>query len=143
MKIAPEPVEGSLHPFMVLFMHSPQDLLQEGGCRRNVEAACILHHVVDHRPWSPTGAHAHFITDGGERRIGELCLPKTRDEVKAQGQQGQDGPFLRCVTAGERIGHHVRRPDLVLNGEVKAQKLAHPMMLRDRREALIERYFKL
>jgi hypothetical protein len=30
MKIAPEPVESSLHPFMTLFMHDPQDLLQEG-----------------------------------------------------------------------------------------------------------------
>jgi hypothetical protein len=138
MKIAPEPVESSLHPFMALFMHGPQDLLQEGRRRRDVEAACVLHHVVDHCPWSATGARAHFITDGGEGRVGELCLPKTRDEVKARGRQDQDGPFLRCVAAGERVGHHVRRPGLVLNGEVEAQKLAHPMMLRDRREALIQ-----
>jgi hypothetical protein len=138
MKIAPEPVESLLHPFMASFMHGPQDLLQEGGRRRDVEAACALHHAVDHRPWSPTGARAHFIMDGGEGRVGELCLPKTRGEVEARGRQDQDDPFLRCVVAGECVSHHVRRPGLVLDGEVKAQKLAHPMMLRDRREALIE-----
>jgi hypothetical protein len=139
MKIAPEPVESSLHPFMALFMHDPQDLLQEGGCRRDVGAACVLHHTVDHHPWSPTGARTHFIMDGGEGRVGELCLPKVRGEVEAQGRQDQDGPFLQCVAAGEPVGHHVRRPGLVLDGEVEAQKLAHPMMLRDRREALIEK----
>jgi hypothetical protein len=85
MKIVPEPVESSLHPFMALFMHGPQDFLQEGGRRRDVEAACVLHHAVDHRPWSPTGARAHFIPDGDEGRVGELCLPKTRDEVKVRG----------------------------------------------------------
>jgi hypothetical protein len=84
MKIAPESVESALHPFMALFMHGSQDLLQEGGRRRDVEAAGVLHHAVGHRPWSRTGARAHLIMDGGEGRVGELCLPKTRDEVEAR-----------------------------------------------------------
>jgi hypothetical protein len=66
---------------------------------------------------------------------------ETCDEVKARRGDGQNSAacgVLFCVTAGEGIRHRVEGPGLVFNGEIIAEKLADPMMLRNRGKALIK-----
>ena len=138
MKVAAQSVQRALDSFMSILMDSGHDLLNEGGRQWNVQAPGELHHVVDDHPRCPAGARAHFVLDSDEGRVGELCLAETCDKVEARGREGQYGPFVRRVASRESVGHRVRRPRLVLDGEVKAQKLPHPVVLRDRREPLIE-----
>jgi hypothetical protein len=66
---------------------------------------------------------------------------ETCDEVEARRGDSQNSAacgILFCVTAGEGIRHRVEGPGLVFDGEIVAEELADPMMLRNRGEALIK-----
>jgi hypothetical protein len=41
------------------------------------------------------------------------------------------------VTAGEGVGHYVKPPGPILDGEVEPEQLADPLMLRHGRQALV------
>lgn len=64
-------------------------------------------------------------------------MAEVRDEVEPQHRDGQDSALIG-VTVGEGINHHVRGAGLVLNGGVKPEEHADPMVLRDHRKALVE-----
>ena len=74
-----------------------------------------------------------------QRWVRAVFLPEARDEVETWSQEREDGAILAVlyVTAGKRIGDRVRRTRLVLNGEVEAKQLPHPMVLGNRREPLV------
>ena len=63
------------------------------------------------------------------------------DEVEARPRHSH-GHGLLCVAARQRVGDGVRAALLVLDGEVKAEKLAHPVVLWDGGQALIQQKFK-
>jgi hypothetical protein len=62
------------------------------------------------------------------------------DEIEARCRDNENraSVSLHCVAEGEGILHHVEGARFIFDGEVEAEKLADPMMLRDRGEALIK-----
>jgi hypothetical protein len=69
----------------------------------------------------------------------KLSLTKTVNEVEARCRESQDRPLLAGITPGQGIGDGVGGARLVLDCEVKPEELAHPVVLWDRREPLIEK----
>jgi hypothetical protein len=67
-----------------------------------------------------------------------LCLAKSVDEVEARRRESQDRPLLTGIASRQGISDGVGGARLVLDREVKAEELAHPVVLRDRRMALEE-----
>jgi hypothetical protein len=63
------------------------------------------------------------------------------DEVEAGRRDRLESPraVLFGVAAGEGVGHCVRCSRLVLDGEVETEELAHPMVLRNGGQALVEK----
>lgn len=84
-----------------------------------------------------------LIAEGDQRWVGALLLAQACDEVEAGGQKHQNSPFVWSVAAGEGIHHRVRCPRLVLNREVETKKFPCPMVLRNRRKPLSNRYLRL
>ena len=78
----------------------------------------------------------------GGLAVGGGSRPNVVDE--AEGRPG-DGVKRRCVvgaglavTAREGVGHGVEAPRAILHGEVEPEQLAEPLVLRDRRQSLVE-----
>ena len=71
-----------------------------------------------------------------------MSMTKMVNEVEARHGQRQDRALLAGVVAVQRVGDGVRGARLVLHREVEAEELSHPMVLRDRREALVEEEFE-
>jgi hypothetical protein len=65
-------------------------------------------------------------------------MTKTVNEVEARRGQRQDRALRAGVAPGQRVGDGVHGTRLVFHRKVKAEELAHPMVLRDRREMLVE-----
>ena len=122
---------------MPVLVHDHHDLLDERGRRGNVEAATELDHAVDERPWCAAGACTELVPYGDEGRVGVLRLTEAHDEVETRGEDGKNDPLVR-VAARQGVRHHVRRARFVLDGEVEAQQLPHPVVLGNRGETLIQ-----
>ena len=76
-----------------------------------------------------------LIADGDQSRVCGLGVAELIDEVEA-GRRGGHERALFGVAAQESINHRVGEACLVLHGEVEAEELAHPMVLRNCGEAL-------
>jgi hypothetical protein len=72
-----------------------------------------------------------------QAQIGELSLAETVDEVETRCEECKQHPFL-CVASGQCVGHRVCCTRLVFDGEVEAQELAHPLVLRNCGQALVQ-----
>lgn len=85
-------------------------------------------------------ASPDIVVDGDQRGVNGLGVAKAADEVKVGCQDRLKAPYvvLIGVAVREGVDHCVRRARLVLNGEVEAEQLAHPMMPRNGGEALVE-----
>jgi hypothetical protein len=66
-----------------------------------------------------------------------LGLSELVDEVEARSREGKE-LSLHGVALGQRVGNGVRRARLVLDGEVEAQQLANPVVLRNGGQALVQ-----
>jgi hypothetical protein len=131
---------------VTVLMDRCQQLLLEWGCWRHVQPPFIGHQVIDESPRSRARSMRQLFSEGDKRRIGGLNVVETCDEVEARRGDGQNSAacgVLFCVVAGEGIRHRVECPGLVFNGEIVAEKLAHPMMLWNRGEALIQQKFEV
>jgi hypothetical protein len=84
----------------------------------------------------------YFFLECNEGRVGELSLAEMRDEVESGSRENQDAPVVQCVPTREGVGYHIRRPRLVLEREIKAQELPHPMVLGNHREPLVQQVFE-
>jgi hypothetical protein len=67
----------------------------------------------------------------------QLGLPELVDEVEARSREGKE-LSLPGVAPGQCVGDGVRRARLVLDGEVEAQQLANPVVLRNGGQALVQ-----
>jgi hypothetical protein len=70
-----------------------------------------------------------------------VSLAETLDEVEGRTRYGEKCRLL-CVAPGQSVGHSVGVARFVLHREVEAQELAHPMMLWNGGEALVEQKFE-
>jgi hypothetical protein len=66
-----------------------------------------------------------------------LGLSELVDEVKARSRVGKE-LSIHGVAHGQRVGDDVRRARLVLDGEIEAQQLANPKVLRNGGQALVQ-----
>jgi len=140
VEVALQPVPGALNAFMPIVMDRSNNLLEQGRCRRGVEAPVIEYHVVPDRPWSGSGARAHLVVDRDQGRVDGLCLAETADVVKARCRDGAETAHavILSIATREGVRHDVGCPGLVLDGEVEAEQLANPMVLGNGGKALIQ-----
>ncbi|KAG8083226.1 hypothetical protein GUJ93_ZPchr0015g6773 [Zizania palustris] len=90
---------------MAFVMHSLENLMEEGGCRCDVEVARVLHHAIDHHPRSPMGACAYLGVDGGKcQGIPWKATVVMRVATVGAAQGGHDGGHV-----GGHIGGHTWR----------------------------------
>ena len=66
-----------------------------------------------------------------------MGLMEAIDEVETCSEDSEGHGFL-CVIAGQRVGHGVGVARVVLDREIEAEQLAHPMVLPNGCQALIE-----
>jgi hypothetical protein len=95
-------------------------------------------HVVEDRPRCPAGTSQDLVSDGDEGGISELCLTEAVEDAETQCEENQNGPVFRGVAMGQCVRHHIGRPELVSDSEIKAQELAHPMVMSDHRKPLVQ-----
>ena len=77
--------------------------------------------------------------EGYQCRIGGLNVVEMCDEVEVRCRDSENCTAVSLsVAAGEGIRHRVEGARFIFDGEVEAEELADPMMLRDHGEPLIK-----
>ena len=136
VEITTQPVKGALCAFMAIVVHCSEEFLEERGVGWDVEAPLECHQSISEGPRSHALIGDNFILDCNQRGVLVSGLEEAVHVVKPRSRDGEDRCFLGVMT-GQRICHRVGAACLVLNREIKAQQLAHPMVLGNGSQALI------
>jgi hypothetical protein len=92
--------------------------------------------------YSRSGARCDLATESDKGRVVLLSLSELVDKVEAQNREGKEFS-LHGVAPRQRVGDGVRRARLVLDGEVEAQQLANPMVLRNGGQAQVQQILQV
>jgi hypothetical protein len=131
-------MEGALNAFVAIVMDSHDELVEEGSTWRKVEAPLERYQSVHHCPWGSPLVAGDLVAEGNESWVLLVGSAQTLDEIKLWHGQRHNSRRFFCVTARQSIGHCVSAARLVFHCEIKAQELAHPMMLWNGSQALIK-----
>jgi hypothetical protein len=118
VEVTAEAMEGALDSFVAIIVNRSEDLLEERGARRDVEAPLERYQAINEGPGSRALVGGDLL-DGDQHGVLIIGLPKVLDEVKSLPRESQECRFLG-VTAGQGISHCIVAARLVLHGEVEA-----------------------
>jgi hypothetical protein len=135
VEVTSQVLQGALDAFMAVVLQ--QGVPIGGGARRDVEAPLECHQAIDKGPRSHVLIGGYLCFYCNQRWVLVIGLPEAVDEVEMWSKDGKDHGFL-CVVVGQHVCHGVGAARLVHDREIEAEQLAHPMVLQNVCQALIE-----
>lgn len=121
-------VQGALDTFMSIVVHRGKEFLEKGGTGQDVEAPLECHQAINKGQRAHALIGCYFCFDRNQRGVLVMGLTEAIDEIETWSEDSEDHGFL-YVIAGQRVGHGVGVASLVLDLEIEAEQLAHPMVL--------------
>jgi hypothetical protein len=142
VEIRPKPVERHFGAFMPDTMSTFHDVFHAWGRRWYVDLAAHCDQPVSNPLLFITFACRHLITQSVQLWIPCELGAQLVKEGECGRQERHQLTDVRRVASQECICDGVHSAQLDLHLEVEPEKFAHPLVLQDHREALIQQVFQ-
>ena len=116
-----------------------KDVVQEQGRCRHEDASVMEYEPLVDGPGGPVRTGGHGVAACAQRGVSVQLLSEVIEELERWSRERCEGRRISvaethqergvAITAGQRIGHHVRLAWAVLNPEIIPEQFAHPVKL--------------